>query len=121
MSITDEEFDDFWQDLDPGHIAELEQKIDQAARRGRVLFKASRIINGERQTEYGNPEDSFAVIAKYWSVYLGKPISASDVAMMMVLFKIAREQNGAGKEDNIIDACGYLALYGDMRSEKHPS
>jgi hypothetical protein len=67
--------------------------------RGKVLKKALEIINGERQDSYGNPEDSFALIAEYWSTYLRakKKRSGSDtsvypidVAEMMALFKIAR-------------------------------
>jgi len=87
-------------------------------KRGRVLLKAVEIINGERQDSYGNPEDTFGEIAEVWNWWLGDsnaPISRSDVAMMMCLMKIAREKNGAEKIDNIVDACGYLGLYEDMK------
>ena len=88
-------------------------------RRGRVLLKAVEIINGERQNTYGDPEDSFEAIAALWGWWLcdkmRDEITAQDVAMMMALLKFAREKNGAGKTDNIVDACGYLGLYEDMR------
>ena len=87
--------------------------------RGRVLLKAVEIINGERQDTYGNPEDTFEEIAWVWNWWLGDHLQANltakDVAMMMALMKIAREKNGAGKTDNVVDACGYLGLYEDMR------
>lgn len=89
-------------------------------RRGRVLLKAVEIINGERQDSYGNPEDTFEEIAWVWNWWLDSdnaPITAADVAMMMALMKIAREKNGSGKTDNVVDACGYLGLYEDMRGE----
>jgi hypothetical protein len=38
-----------------------------------------------------------------------------DVALMMVLFKIGRELNGAGCKDNMVDAAGYIALAADMK------
>lgn len=89
--------------------------------RGRVLLHAHDIINGQRQQQYGKPEDSFSEIAVLWNWWLGPllnaPLTAQDVAMMMALMKIAREKNGAGKTDNIVDACGYLGLYEDMRGE----
>lgn len=89
--------------------------------RGRVLLHAHDIINGQRQQQYGNPEDSFSEIAVLWNWWLGcrlnVPLTAQDVAMMMCLMKQAREKNGAGKTDNIADACGYLGLYEDMRGE----
>lgn len=88
--------------------------------RGRVLLNAVEIINGERQDSYGNPEDTFEDIAWAWNWWLDSdnaPITAADVAMMMALMKIAREKNGSGKTDNVVDACGYLGLYEDMRGE----
>lgn len=88
--------------------------------RGSVLGEASQIINGERQDVYGSPEQSFALIADYWTLYLSSrsdneaPVSPSDVAMMMTLFKVAREAN-QHKRDNVVDACGYLGIYADMQ------
>lgn len=90
--------------------------------RGTVLLEAHQTINGERQNVYGSPEDSFALIADYWTTYLRSTIeketrscfTASDVAMMMALFKIAREAN-QHKRDNILDAAGYLGIYADMQ------
>lgn len=89
--------------------------------RGRVLLHAHDIINGQRQQQYGNPEDSFSEIAALWNWWLGTrlnvPLTAQDVAMMMTAMKLAREKNGAGKTDNVADACGYLGLYEDLREE----
>lgn len=91
-------------------------------KRGNVLLEAHDIINGERQQQYGSPEDSHMVIAEMWSGYLharsccgyNVDLSSRDVAHMMVLFKLARELNGAGKRDNYRDAAGYLALASEM-------
>lgn len=91
--------------------------------RGSVLDEAKTVINGERQDVYGNPEDSFELISDYWTTYLrsqspemanaGFCLHAPDVALMMTLFKIAREAN-QHKRDNIRDAAGYLGIYADM-------
>lgn len=98
--------------------------------RGMVLEKAMQVINGDRQDQYGNPEDSFQVISDFWAVYLKHNrivsqspaslglISKKDVALMMALMKIAREMYGAGKEDNMIDAAGYIGLAADMSNYK---
>ena len=82
-----------------------------------ILDKAKTIINGERQGSYGQAEDSFSIIAKMWSAYLGIDIDASDVANMMVLMKVARNANGVYKDDNWIDICGYAALGGEIQSK----
>lgn len=88
------------------------------ASRGLVLLDALEAINGERQDCYGNPEDSFDLIAKLWSAYLQPklklPIHKHDVAMLMALFKAARIRNGAGHIDSYTDLCGYVAIAAGM-------
>jgi len=84
--------------------------------RGEILQQAIEVINGERQDQYGSPEDSFRLIGDYWSLYLGKSITKEDVAHMMVLFKMARQQN-QHKNDNLVDAAGYLGILGSMGGE----
>lgn len=88
--------------------------------RGLTLFNdAFKTINGERQDAYGNPEDSFSIIADFWQTYLkgrgmNVMVNALDVAHMMCLLKIARETNGKGKRDNVVDLLGYAAIAGVM-------
>jgi hypothetical protein len=94
--------------------------------RGEFCAEAARIVTSDRNEQYGEPEDNFAAIAELWSVYLNRrfcagsaPVElwAGDVAVMMTLFKIARETTAAeGKEDSVIDAIGYLACYGEITS-----
>ena len=83
--------------------------------RGSILKEAIDIINGERQSQYGDPEDSFKLIARFWEDYLSKPLNEKDVAIMMTLFKLARESH-QGKRDNLVDAAGYLGIAGDMET-----
>ena len=99
---------------------EMIDTIKNYFKTGNLAVDALKIINGERQNSYGDPEDSFNSIASIWVWYLKNVygnniyISPKDVAIMMTLLKIARECN-QNKEDNIIDAIGYLALAGDMK------
>lgn len=83
----------------------------------KTLERADQIIHGERQDMYGSPEDCFDLIAKYWDVYLsqktGARLDASDVAILMTLFKIARMSGQKWTPDNAVDACGYLAILND--------
>jgi hypothetical protein len=87
--------------------------------RGTILDEAKTIINGERQDTNGNPEDSFKTIADFWSTYInGKfgvyvELEPKDTALMMTLFKIARETH-QGKKDNLVDGAGYLGIAGDF-------
>lgn len=99
-------------------LAEAAKRADAASKteRGRAICEeALRVINGERQSQYGDPEDTFFRIACLWSSYLGREVEGSDVANMMVLLKMAREKEGHGKKDNYVDMIGYAALAARMR------
>ena len=82
--------------------------------RGSVLQEAFLLINGERQTLYGAPEDSFATIAGLWSVYLEQKLTGYDVGVLMALLKIARIRSGVGTKDSFADCAGYIGLAHDM-------
>jgi hypothetical protein len=81
-----------------------------------ILEKARQCVCGDRDMQYGSPEESFKRIADYWSLYIDKPISPQDVAIMMILFKVAREEN-KDKTDNWIDIAGYAACGGEVSHE----
>lgn len=83
-------------------------------KREEILQKAAKAISGERDEHYGSPEDNFGRIANLWTSYYGKPFSATDVANMMILLKIARAVNDPTHEDNYIDIAGYAACAGEI-------
>jgi len=84
-----------------------------------ILQEAEKIINGERQDNYGKPEDSFKIISDFWNVYIRHkigievPLESIDIAHMMALFKVARMLGQKSSRDNYTDACGYLAIAAD--------
>lgn len=87
--------------------------------RREILAEAEKCVNGERQEQYGTPEDNFRTIAEFWQIYLSKKpqpvtIDAHDVAVMMALLKIGRIATGTFKADSYVDACGYLACGGEI-------
>lgn len=86
--------------------------------RADILHAAEKCVCGQRETDYGTPEDNFETIAGLWETYLRRAcvdeagnvyIEANDVAMMMALLKIARIAAGGGKADSWIDLAGYAA------------
>ena len=87
---------------------------------GSLLDEAKQTITGERQDQYGAPEDSFSRIAAYWTTYLGRPVSALDVAHLMALMKLARAQGQGFKRDNYVDLAGYAAIAADRLAPKKP-
>ncbi len=82
--------------------------------RKEILDKAESIVNGDREDDYGTPEDSFSNIAAYWSIYLEAQLTPVDVAAMMILLKVSRNQTGKSKADNWIDLAGYAACGGEI-------
>lgn len=73
-----------------------------------ALREAARIISGDRDIQYGGPEENFARIAKIWSVILNVPVTEEDVAMCMVGVKVARYANKSGfQPDTWVDIAGY--------------
>ena len=66
--------------------------------RSETLDKAKACVCGQRENEYGSPEDNFTAIAGFWSVYKGVEFTANDVAMMMALLKIARIRTGTASK-----------------------
>jgi len=82
--------------------------------RSETLKAAEQCVCGDREEDYGNPENNFARIAALWSAYKGQAFTALDVAMMMALLKIARVASGRIKEDNFVDLAGYAACAGEI-------
>lgn len=91
--------------------------------REEILKAAQSCISGEREEDYGSPEDNFRMIAALWTSYLRQNcaylsadicILPSDVAAMMALLKIARIATGSGHADSWIDLAGYAACGGEI-------
>ena len=73
------------------------------------LEEAGKIVHGNREDTYGPAERNLSRIAEMWSAYLSVPITARQVAVMMVLLKVSRDAFKP-KHDNMVDICGYAYL-----------
>jgi len=82
--------------------------------RREILDMAETCVCGQREEDYGTPEDNFKVIADLWSCWLNEKITPHDVAIMMTLLKIGRMKSGKIKDDNYVDGCGYLACAAEI-------
>ncbi len=91
-----------------------------------VLDQAHKCVCGDREQDYGSPENNFATIAKMWNAYINAyltpvhnivlELAPHDVAAMMAQVKLARVATGHGKADNWIDLAGYAACGGELES-----
>ena len=92
-------------------------------KRPEILKAAMRCVCGDREQDYGSPENNFQTIANLWIDYLAAKkdvldIQPKDVAAMLALLKIARIASGNAKEDNWIDLAGYAACGGEIETEE---
>lgn len=85
-------------------------------KRAEILDTAKRIVTEDRNTSYGEPENSFGRIAAYWSSHLDMTVTPEDVTVMLTLLKLARVKNNPAHLDNWIDGAGYLACGGELAS-----
>lgn len=93
--------------------------------REEVLVEAKKCVCGDREEDYGKPENNFATIAALWTNYLNTTfndinfiIGPEDVAAMMILLKVSRIASGNGKNDNWVDIAGYAACGGELCGDK---
>ena len=89
-------------------------------KRSEILEAARCCVCGEREQDYGTPENNFRTIGLFWSIYLGAahpefnlPITAKDVGAMMALLKVARIATGSSL-DSFVDLAGYAACAGEI-------
>ena len=82
-----------------------------------VLLEAHSLVTGPRSKAYGTPQDNFSRWRNLAQAS-GRPgladISAEDIAVLMILGKIARDTN-VPKNDNIVDVAGYAHCWEQVR------
>jgi hypothetical protein len=81
-----------------------------------ILDEAKHLVTKDRAGTHGNAIKTLETLASLWRVYLyhrrGETIyvSASDVAEMLCMLKLARKCTGAFHRDNYADTIGYAAI-----------
>ena len=90
--------------------------------RKEILDTAAKCVCGDREQDYGSPENNFETIGDLWTIYLAAEnrlaarVTPKDVAAMLALLKIARIASGHAKGDNWIDLAGYAACGGEIEA-----
>lgn len=102
------------------------------SRKRKLLEEASEAVAGDRQLNYGAPEQNFQRIAELWTTWFR--ITASrrghlpsdhlgiepwEVAALMVLMKLARLANTPTHHDSWVDIAGYAACGVDITEAKN--
>lgn len=104
---------------DPGYAP---QGTGDVGVRASILREAEGLVNGDRNAQYGDPNQDFARTAAMWTAYVSGlverdgddwAIETQDVAWMMVLLKASRSTTSPNKRDHYVDAAGYIACGAD--------
>lgn len=87
-----------------------------------ILQEAERIINGQRQVDYGSARESFDRIGALWEQVLGHEVSAEQVALCLIQLKVSRaiqnlRSSGAVQRDSIVDIAGYAGCLEKVQNE----
>jgi hypothetical protein len=137
VALTKEKFDDIRAEINQDNYEKLKHLQTRVTPKSQALFKkdwaakaepdgiqpeppeedvleeALRITSGDRQSQYGPPEQDFTRTAAMWSGLFGhklkEPFEARDVAMAMICLKLSRETHQR-KRDNSVDVAGYARL-----------
>ena len=84
----------------------------------KALEIAKQLISGPRAKTYGDKVINHGNIAKLWSAYIDKELTAHDAAVMLALLKVARTKFGNPTKDTYIDAAAYMAIAGECKFNK---
>lgn len=84
--------------------------------RRRALDDADDLISGERAQQYGSAQANFENVADIWSVIVGSPLTAKQVALMLAGLKLARLAHDQEHRDSWVDLIGYAALGAEVTS-----
>lgn len=94
-----------------------------------ICAKAAELVGGDRAKTHGDKKFNHEAIARLWNAYLvnagviiygndlgaSQDLTATDVALMMALLKIARTQSGGTHhDDNYLDLAGYAGVAGEI-------
>ena len=83
-----------------------------------VLTTALLLTGGARATQHGDKRLNHKNIADLWSAYFRLPFTEHDVAMAMVLVKVARTRTGQPNADDYIDMAGYAAIASELSDQE---
>lgn len=89
-----------------------------------ILEQADKLINGDRQKDYGDKLQNFSQTSMLWQGILaaklapGQFITAEDVALCMIQVKLSRLVKSPDHKDSILDVAGYAGCYDILQRER---
>lgn len=91
-------------------IKQLSEEFDSAS----ILEEAQEILEGDRESDYGDPVANFNRISGIASSILNETITPEQCVVVMMAVKLSREQY-KHKRDNLVDLVAYTEIYNRVR------
>jgi hypothetical protein len=87
--------------------------MPRAVKKESALVRAEKLINGDRQADYGHPYDDFSRVTGAAKALGVDPVNKGPLhhALYMVLLKISRLVETWDHDDSIVDGPGYFGTY----------
>lgn len=79
-----------------------------------LLRTAAALVDGDRAKTHGDKIGNHENISRLWGAFLGITIRPQDVALMMVLLKVARTKSGTHNLDDYVDMAAYAGVAAEI-------
>ena len=99
---------------DKHYVSFIEFKDIVEENKQSILSEAEEIVNGSRNSDYGDAKESFERVATIASVMTRKELAPEDCCAVLMAVKLVRE-SFAHRRDNLVDLCGYAELLNRLK------
>lgn len=77
---------------------------------GEAMLRHAATVVAERSRAYGAPAGSMELLAKRWSITLGRKVTPAQAVMCLIDLKLTRLAHDPHHQDSILDIAGYAAV-----------
>lgn len=75
-----------------------------------AMLRHAATVVAERSRAYGAPAGSMELLAKRWSITLGRTVTPAQAVMCLIDLKLTRLAHDPHHQDSILDIAGYAAV-----------
>jgi hypothetical protein len=74
-----------------------------------ILTEAENIVNGDRNVQYGNPNEAFKEYSNILETTFGIKLTPTEICKVQIAIKLGRLKY-KHKRDSVVDLCGYAEI-----------
>ena len=74
-----------------------------------ILTEAESIVNGDRDVQYGNPNEAFKEYSNILEATFGIKLTPAEICKVQIAVKLGRLKY-KHKRDSVVDLCGYAEI-----------